>query len=1056
MFVLHSSNKTENLVAHLVAIIRTDPLASPLAQEVLLIQSQGMERWLSQQLASQLGVWCNYQFLFPHKFFSALAHRIGLSLDDAAFERDKLAWLLEGLLRKLGNADEFKLLGDYLQGGDPALKRYQLAQQLAQLFDQYQIMRPDMLTLWEQGQLLYDTDTETWQKTLWCAITQATGQPHRGQLWQAVINKLNTAETGELSGRLPERISVFGINTMPPLFIAYLQGLARHCQVHFFLLNPAQVFWADLMDKRSPINSEADPESHPLLASLGQQGRGFRALLLDKVQFELEFDSFEANEGSGTLQRLQDDILNNQWGSGRLTHDHSISIHACHSPLREVEVLKDLLLQALAEDAALEWRDMVVMAPDIQVYEPFISAVFDDIPHAMADRSLRLENKLVDIFVQFLNLSQSRFGWREVLDLLGQPAVFASFGLSETDLEQINYWLQETRGRWGRSAAHKRELGLPECQGNTWQASLDRLLMGYAVGNDDDFVDGVLPYLNIEGLSASALGALDGFMQWLFASAEELKTPGTRQAWSERLLRYAEKLFSAVDMDARLGLHEILMELSDDLAGTTDADGIKWVNEAHIERVVIISWLHGKLDERKSSHGFLRGQLTFCAMLPMRSIPFKIIALMGLNEGEFPRVDRPVTFDLLTRHYRPGDRSLRADDRYQFLEILLAARRRLIITYMGQSISGNNINPPAVVVSEVLDVLKNHYQLENIVTYHPLHAFSPKNFSGGKALFSYSTANLAIAKSLLQKRQADDLPAIWWQGCTQQKPGVIIELSDLLAFYRNPQRHFFERQLGLRFQGVAAIAEEREPFQPEFFDAYEIRHQWVGKRLAGQRFSLEKLQAQGQWPLGPLGELEYAKNQPSIEAFVNLINEINLGVALPEVAIDLNLGRFRLVGKLGGWHQRGALFYRFNPLKGKDFIHAWLHHLIGNQIQAQTTWLLANDATIEFKPEHCPLGDLTAWLDIYAQGQTRPDAFFVEAALAYVKTKGDGTAPLAKANQFLAAALEKPYEAALRQWYGQKSRQMPVGLPEVLGENFARQCDTLLRPIWQATHGSAG
>jgi len=1055
MFVLHSSNKTENLVAHLAAIIRASPLAAPLAPEVLLIQGQGMERWLSQQLANQLGVWGNYQFLFPIRFFNALAKQVGLSVPDTAFDRDRLAWLLEGLLRNRETTHECKLLRDYLQGSDTALKRYQLAQQLAHLFDQYQIMRPDMLAQWEQGRLLYHTETETWQRALWCSITRAIGQPHRGQWWQAVIGALNAATPGELSGQLPERIGVFGINHMPPLFMACLQGLSRHCQVHFFLLNPARHYWADLAGKRRATDTETVLEGHPLLVALGQQGREFQALLLEQVRFELELDSFEAAEGASTLQRLQNDMLNNQLGAGPPTHDHSISVHACHSRLREVEVLKDLLLQALAEDTALALRDMVVMAPDINVYQPFISAVFDDIPHAIADRSLGLDNKLAAIFVQFLTLSQSRFGWREVLDCLGQPEVFSSFGLSAADLEQINYWLRETGVRWGRSAAHQRELGLPECQENTWQATLDRLLMGYAVGDDGDFVDGVLPYRNIEGLSASALGGLDDFMRWLSAAADELKIPCTRQAWTQRLLGHAEKLFSSAETDERLGLNEVLIELSADLAGATDFAGEGQVDGEPIELVVIVSWLSGKLAERKSSQGFLRGQLTFCALLPMRSIPFKIIALMGMNEGEFPTMDRPATFDLLAGHFRPGDRSSRADDRYQFLEILLSARRRLLLTYTGQSISNNELTPPSVVVSELLDVLNNHYQQENALIFHPLHAFSPKNFAGGKELYSYSTGDLAIAKSLTKPRQAEDPPAVWWQGSVPHKPGVIIELSDLLAFFRNPQAHFFARRLGLRLQEVAAMAEEREPFQPEFFDLYTIRQQWVASLLAGQGFPLDKLKAQGRWPLGPLGALEYAKHQPLVEQFAHSVQRLSLGQALPDEPIDLDLGRARLVGKLGNRQQRGALFYRCSPLKGKDFINAWLQHLIGNQIRPQTTWLLAQDEAIEFKPGLCQPGALLAWLDVYLQGQTRPDAFFVEAALAYVKAQAGDAAALAKANQCLAAALEKPYEAALRQLYRHKQRHTPPGTQDILGDSFAKQCDALLRPVWQATHAAA-
>ncbi len=338
MFILHSSNKTENLVAHLSAVIENSPLASPFAKEVFLIQSQGMERWLSQQLASQFKVWGNYEFLFPGKFFSSLAQNIDSRLSDEAFERNLMLWRIEALLRKI-DGEAFLPLTQYLSGENVALKRYQLAQQLAQIFDQYQMMRPDMLEAWQKGQLLYQSTTEIWQQALWLQITEQTGNKHRGSLWLDVIAKLNAAEEGAFSPQLPERISVFGLNTMPPLFLSYLQGLSKHCQLHLFLLNPAQDFWADLASKRQRIHDE-NFTGHPLLSTLGQQGREFQEMLLEQAQFDFEPESFEPGEAHTILQRLQNGILNNRLDEQTLQPDNSISIHACHSRMREVEVLK--------------------------------------------------------------------------------------------------------------------------------------------------------------------------------------------------------------------------------------------------------------------------------------------------------------------------------------------------------------------------------------------------------------------------------------------------------------------------------------------------------------------------------------------------------------------------------------------------------------------------------------------------------------------------------------------------------------------------------------------
>jgi|WetSurSiteA1Bulk_404760.scaffolds.fasta_scaffold00165_3 exodeoxyribonuclease V gamma subunit len=1042
MFILHSSNKTENLVAHLTTVISSAPLSSPFEKEVFLIQSQGMERWLSQQLANELKVWGNYEFLFPNKFFSSLADKIDSRLNDAAFDRHLMLWRLEALLRRL-DSEELLPLRQYLSGDSIALKRYQLALQLAKVFDQYQIMRPDMLALWQANKLLYNTATERWQQTLWRQVTQQIGShKHRGSLWLQVIDKLNGAEEGAFSEQLPERVCIFGVNTMPPLFLKYLEGLSKHCAVHLFLLNPSCDFWADIDTKHQRIINEETFIGHPLLSTLGQQGREFQAILLeDNIAFDMDLDSFEENpEPLNNLQRLQNDILNNAIESRTpCLLDDSISIHSCHSRMREVEVLKNQLLHALEQDPDLQLRDMVVIAPDIQDYESFITAVFSDIQHAIADRSLRLSNHALDAFIRFLSVSQSRFGWQTVLDLLEQAVVYPSFGLSEADLELIRYWIKSTHVRWGKSAQHKKSLGLPELSENTWQAMLDRLLMGYAVGSDEDFVDGVLPYKAIEGGSASALGGLCDFMELLFKASRDLKQAKTLKNWHNQLSYYADQLLVDVDPIELQQLKELLAELSADVAS---------VHHDTVELQVIVSWMEGAVSERKSSNGFLRGQLTFCSMLPMRSIPFKIIALLGINDGEFPKIDRNPTFDLLSQHYHKGDRSRRADDRYQFLEILLSARQRLIITYIGQSISQNKPIPPSVIISELLDVLKDSYGLKNLTIQEPLQAFSTRYFDGSsEKLINYSASDLATAAAITDVKSPFD---VWWTGTLETKVEQVIDINDLFSFFRHPQKYFINRQLGVRFNQQDAKAEEREPFAIGKLEGYGLYNDWIQTTLNGGIVSVQKMQAQGLWLSGVVGELAFNRQQQVINDFVEQIKSKNLGERVDDVAIDLKIDAYRLVGKLSHRYENGSLLYRYADLKGKDFVAALLHNLISHHVEPHSTHLLSKDKDLVLLPDVTDSKQLLAWLAIYQQGLQQPNAFFVEAAFAYIKQASSQQArkpALQVAKERLAFAISQDFEHELKRLYGNVA-----DMELVLNADFEQQCQELLQPVWNAMH----
>lgn len=434
-------------------------------------------------------------------------------------------------------------------------------------------------------------------------------------------------------------------------------------------------------------------------------------------------------------------------------------------------------------------------------------------------------------------------------------------------------------------------------------------------------------------------------------------------------------------------------------------------------------------------------------MLPMRSIPFKVIALLGLNEGEFPKIDNIPTFDLVGQNFRKGDRSRRSDDRYQFLEILLSARQQLIVTYQGLSIQNNDDIAPSVVISELLDALESYYQLTGLVTKHPLQAFSHRYFEESSDLFSFSQTNYETANALIKTKQQ---PEQWWQGSLETEIRDVIELSDLFSFYRHPQNYFLQHKLGLNFAAIEENIDERELFELNGLDLYDINQQWVEYRLNDKIFSLKKLQAQGRWLSGNYGKQVFEQHQLAIDEFSELIKQQGIGKKLEDRFIDIHVGDYRLIGKLGNIYANGCLIYRYANLKGKDFMLAWLHHLIINQIQPINTHLISLDESLVFNTKNQQANTLKALIAYYIQGQQQPNAFFTESAFAYTKqalklktsSRSKKTA-LIVAQELLAKEIEN--NRALHQLY-----QNVEDLTALLNEDFETQCKNLILPAWEA------
>jgi exodeoxyribonuclease V gamma subunit len=449
------------------------------------------------------------------------------------------------------------------------------------------------------------------------------------------------------------------------------------------------------------------------------------------------------------------------------TTDKSVQIHVCHSPMREVEVLHDQLLALFEQHPDLLAKDIVVMMPEVEKYAPYIQAVFSTqsdettrIPYSITDRSLRAENTLIDSFFMILEIVQTRFTATDVLNILDSSAVQQRFEVTESELELIRHWVAATHIRWGSDAAGRQAMDLPDFSEYTWENGLHRMLLGYVLPAQQEslFAD-ILPFDDIEGHDGLTLGKLADFLQKLFDYTKMLKQPHYLDEWQSILNALLDTFLStdATTESQAQTIRNLLNKL------VTDAKLAQFNTVVSYE--VILAYLQHYLEAEPTTAHFLTGQVTFCSLLPMRSIPFKVVCLLGMSDRNYPRSHHIISFDLISQVVsRPGDRSRRQNDRYSFLEALLAARDYFYLSYVGQSIHDNTVIPPSVLVSEILETIEigflppdsdknpKNTMTDYLVTHHPLQAFSHRYFDGKDAkLFSYSQEYCMASDALLQR-----------------------------------------------------------------------------------------------------------------------------------------------------------------------------------------------------------------------------------------------------------------------------------------------------------------
>ncbi len=992
------------------------PPLSPLEKESIVVLSNGMARWISMELAERLGVSASLEFSFPNDLLDR-SFRAVLpgSQPSFPFTQTALTWRIASLLPSLSHLNGFEQISSYLGDGRDDRRLLQISRALADCFDQYTIFRPEMMCAWDGG------DGADWQAQLWRAISRDCGGNHRAALLRELQRRVSSGARPD--GSLPRRISLFGISYLPTFHLEALRLLSTYCDVTCYLLNPCGEYWGTIISEKrksrlalqSPLPEEAEEyyeTGNPLLSSLGTLGQEFFETLLE-YGFEAEELGREpqAAHQSGDavsaslLAAIQNDILTlyDRPASGTKgivsAEDRSLQVHSCHGTLREMEILYDNLLGVFDDLPDLEPRHIVVMIPDIETYAPYISSVFGSrstgrppLPYTIADRSIRRESLFVDAFLKVLDTAPGRFALQEMLDLLEIPAVMSRFDIDEDELVVIREWLHDCNVRWGLDADHRVELGFPRYTDFSWQAGLDRLFLGYAMSPDDAATfGGILPYPGCSGRQAEALGKLAEFMAVVRESAVRFSTPHTLPEWADIFNETADRMLQGDDNDSGgpLAVAKALNSLREAsiLYGFGQPIALDAVKD-HLAEVLAGSG---------GGYGFMGGSITFCAMLPMRSIPMRVIWLAGMNDGQFPRTERPPGFSLMNGARRRGDRSLRDEDRYLFLEALMAAEDRFCISYNGQNDRDNSSVPPSVLVAELLDYVTNGFvgpdgmTPASVLTRHRLQGFSPLYFDNSDPahLFSYDRE---ICQAVEAGRLTGRTGRLFIDGslpfdCSEIRQ---IDLQQLRLFLANPAAAFLQQRLRVTPFNPAEEPDESEPFSLDNLSRYSLSQELVGRMLEGAPYEECLAAARSRGVLPPLSAGKSAFDavwERSRQFAAALASQ--LGTPLEPLKIAFAGGNALLHGVLEGCRSGTHTRWRCSGMKGKDRLALWLDHLLLNTVRADGyplhSTLIASDTALELPPVEGAAGMLSNLLELYCEGMTRPLRFFPETSWAFLK-----------------------------------------------------------------------
>ncbi|WP_338622383.1 exodeoxyribonuclease V subunit gamma [Agarivorans sp. OAG1] len=1110
MLYLYQSNHLSSLREMLSSVMSLQTPDSPFTQQQILVQSPGMAQWLKLQLAEQQGIVANVAFPLPASFIWQMFHLVLQDVpEQSPFNKEAMSWRLMRLLPQRLQEPAFSALKHYLLGEQDSedidsRKLWQLAQKIADIYDQYLVYRSEWTSAWEAGDDLNEvSESQPWQPILWRDLVDDTVSAmdspyHRGNLYIDFVEQLRVASA--VPEGLPEQVFIFGISALPPAYVEALDALALHTDIHLFLTNPSKEYWGDIKDVRTVLKEQSELLSvgNPLLSSMGKLGRDYIDMLhmLEKNDFTSFDDNFPENNAHPIppiLKLIQDDILylrdpinytyfdSSEKKRPVALNDTSIQLHLCHSPRRELEVLHDQLLAMFEQDPELNPRDIIVMVPDVNRYGPMIQAVFGStsaetrLPFAISDRSATQENPVLLSFLELLALPQKRKSAAELLALLEVPAIMRRFELAEDELKSLRQWVREAGVRWGLDGSDRSRWQAPEDETHSWLFGLKRMLLGYAMPSDAGLHQGVLAYDEVQGKIALAVGKLADFIDQLMLLEQQLLSAVNAEQWRLRLQDLLSNIYSfdSDDETEQLRLHKLFETLVEQCSSSGFME--------LISPELILDYCRNQLNAQRGSQRFLAGQINFCTLLPMRAIPFKVVCLLGMNDSEYPRSVPSMGFDLMAQNpAKRGDRSRRDDDRYLFLEALLAAQDTLYVSYIAHSAKDNSEQTPSVLVAELCDyigqscVLQGDEQLnvdqsaKRLLTHlsceHPLQPFSSEYYQSQSDKFSYAQRWVPAVAAQQQSKAPEPIE----EALINEGYIADIEMDELLAFSRSPIAYFYQRRLKVSFPRLSEQLEETEPFLVEGLAGFSMKQYLLEQQLNNadkkQQFAL--LHAAGSLPHGGFGEVSFEQQWQDLEPLADALFPLLAGglVKRQQLALDLEysledgLQQCRLSAWLKHQYGQGLVSYRPGSIRGKDLLAAWLWHLVFHASlpeQALSSYVLGRKGAWQLSPISAEQAKeyLALWLSHLQQGLHQPILLPIESAWQWIsqcKDKKTGSIEYSEAN------LDKARRAARNQFNGGPFAQAEGADPyiqaqlndlEAIWPQFEASAQALLGPL---------
>ncbi|WP_291906649.1 exodeoxyribonuclease V subunit gamma [Chitinophaga sp. CB10] len=1021
----------------------------------IVTQTEGMNNWLKLQQAYRQGIAANSRFLKPNDLLFHLYMWLG-GPSMEVMSSQNLSWLLFKLLGEKEFTTRYPEVANYYldHGEESNLKKMVLAEKVADLLDQYQVYRPEMIQAWSQADPA-TLQTEEWQEWLWARVKQLSGDalPDKTLIGNYILDVLGLPEKqAVLKARIPA-VHIFGLSILTAYHIKILHELSAVIDVHFHILNPAPgVFWFEERNEKQLARWRAKG-----LRELEEQATVGNALLTgwgkviqNSFRLFFAYDNFiNAYEETGViapqpntlLRKIQYDIFtsataNRQPLSLRDVQDGSITINACYTPVREVEALYNYLVHLSDQrKELLSPRDIVVMVSDIDAYAPYIKAVFNHAPYkfryTIADESYNENDNIFNALQAVLTMDEENFTAETVMQLLDFSYIRNRFNLQ--DPVYIRPIIEAANIRFGIDGAREDQTHYV-----SWKYGIQRIMYGICMSGEAEYgqdLDSFFPLDLVEGRDAYDIIRFCHFAKVLITAIESRRQARSITGW----VTYTEQV-----------LHSLIFEQQDEtdedyaslIKQLTDFNILhEYMEETIPYNVFVHSLLHVISGATRTSL-FANGGITFCSLIPMRSIPFKVVALLGLNHDKFPRKENKSGFDIMSKQPQRGDRNIRENDKHLFLETIISAQEYLYISYVGRSVKDNTSIPPSALVDELLDYIESGAQdttgaiRKAMVTLQPLQEFSRKYNQPGTGLYSYLNRNAGAGYPFINPHKKVEMPLM-----------EDFTLDMLISFFKNPFKAYYNRVLGIYLNDDPILLHETEIFSLDHLQQWSLKNALLpAQDVATTQATLVK---KGKLPLSNMAFVAIRQVEDTVHPVRTLHASCTAGKEAVRLDFDLLVDDVVMKCSIDEVYEGCLVRVSWSKNEARNLIDAYITYLAGVAAGELHGMLFISGSAKEKVFAATPISRETAFarlrelLALYQQGMKEILPFYPEFNMEPKKIEKIDSKTFAK----LVQDNLDPSRRSNSDRYVMNEYENGYFEQEGLAERYKQLCERLVRPL---------